>query len=147
MKKKKKKKKNALKFCHFWWTFLLSSFYIFFYIPSLFFLHPSVHLPFCTSSLIARNNPQKGVQVVKRSAASLWKIKFEGDSTYLSYLIILSSRHSSMVATVACYCGGPGFESRQGRVYFQMNSNIVLMSLERRTLNCVVEILNFKFKF
>ena len=38
-----------------------------------------------------------------------------------------SSRHSSMISTKACYQGGSGFQSQQGRVYFQVNLNIGLI--------------------
>ena len=31
-----------------------------------------------------------------------------------------ASRHSSMVSTAACYRGGPGFKSRQGREFINI---------------------------
>ena len=57
---------------------------------------------------------------IKFSMKMLDSVWYSFDSLKLqkfSILLLQTSCHSSMVSTAACYRGGPGFKSRQGRKY------------------------------
>ena len=46
----------------------------------------------------------------------------------------LSSRHSSMVSTVVCYRGGPGFKSRRGREFINFRLKRKFINLKLNTI-------------